>query len=65
MKILTTYLTADEGVANVNGHDVTTNQKVQQSIGYLAEHNPLYLDLYVEYLAFNADVYKVKKESKK
>jgi hypothetical protein len=24
------------------------------------EHNPLYLDLYVrEYLAFNADVYKV------
>jgi ABC-2 type transport system ATP-binding protein len=27
MKILTTYLTADEGVANVNGHDVTTNQK--------------------------------------
>jgi ABC-2 type transport system ATP-binding protein len=66
MKILTTYLTADEGV-NVNGHDVTTNQAVQQSIGYLAEHNPLYLDLYVrEYLAFNADVYKVaKKESKK
>jgi ABC-2 type transport system ATP-binding protein len=64
MKILTTYLTADEGVANVNGHDVTTNQKaVQQSIGYLAEHNPLYLDLYVrEYLAFNADVYKVAKE---
>jgi ABC-2 type transport system ATP-binding protein len=27
MKILTTYLAADEGVANVNGHDVTTNQK--------------------------------------
>jgi ABC-2 type transport system ATP-binding protein len=32
-------------------------------MGYLAEHNPLYLDLYVrEYLAFNADVYKVAKE---
>ncbi len=28
----------------------------------MAEHNPLYLDLYVrEYLAFNADVYKVAK----
>lgn len=63
MKILTTYLLADEGAAVVNGHDVTTNTKeVQRSIGYLPEHNPLYLDLYVrEYLAFNADVYKVAK----
>ncbi len=61
MKILTTYLTADEGSAKVNGFDVNTQQKdVQLSIGYLPEHNPLYLDLYVrEYLAFNADVYKV------
>ncbi len=63
MKILTTYLLANSGSALVNGHDVMTNTKaVQQSIGYLPEHNPLYLDLYVrEYLAFNADVYKVPK----
>ncbi len=63
MKILTTYLLADSGSALVNGHDVMTNTKeVQRSIGYLPEHNPLYLDLYVrEYLAFNADVYKVPK----
>lgn len=63
MKILTTYLTADEGNAKVNGYDVNSQQKdVQLSIGYLPEHNPLYLDLYVrEYLAFNADVYKVAK----
>lgn len=63
MKILTTYLTADEGVAMVNGEDVSQNPKaVQKSVGYLPEHNPLYLDLYVrEYLAFNADVYKVAK----
>lgn len=61
MKILTTYIAADEGAATVNGFDVNTQAKaVQQSIGYLPEHNPLYLDLYVrEYLAFNADVYKV------
>jgi ABC-2 type transport system ATP-binding protein len=46
----------------VNGHDITTQQKAVQLIGYLPEHNPLYLDLYVrEYLAFNADVYKVAK----
>lgn len=63
MKILTTYIHPDEGTAMVNGHDVTAEQKaVQLSIGYLPEHNPLYLDLYVrEYLAFNADVYKVSK----
>jgi ABC-2 type transport system ATP-binding protein len=63
MKILTTYINADEGSALVNGHDVNSQQKaVQLSIGYLPEHNPLYLDLYVrEYLAFNADVYKVAK----
>ena len=63
MKILTTFINADEGTATVNGNDVNDNQKaVQLSIGYLPEHNPLYLDLYVrEYLAFNADVYKVSK----
>jgi ABC-2 type transport system ATP-binding protein len=63
MKILTTYLSADEGAATVNGFDVASQQKsVQQSIGYLPEHNPLYLDLYVrEYLEFNARVYCVSK----
>ena len=63
MKILTTYLLSDDGTALVNGHDVMTDTKaVQRSIGYLPEHNPMYLDLYVrEYLAFNADVYQVPK----
>jgi len=63
MKILTTYITSDEGSASVNGFDVNSNQKsVQLSVGYLPEHNPLYLDLFVrEYLAFNADVFKVEK----
>lgn len=64
MKILTTYIGADEGTASVNGFDVKSNpREVQKSIGYLPEHNPLYLDLYVrEYLAFNADVYKTDKK---
>ncbi|GAA4758766.1 MULTISPECIES: gliding motility-associated ABC transporter ATP-binding subunit GldA [Flavobacterium] len=63
MKILTTYINSDEGIAKVNDFDVITNQlEVQKSVGYLPEHNPLYLDLYVrEYLTFNADVYKVEK----
>jgi len=63
MKILTTYIAASEGSANVNGFDVDGEKKhVQQSVGYLPEHNPLYTDLYVrEYLSFNANVYKVSK----
>src|SRR5690554_4446652 len=64
MKILTTYIEADHGTATVNGFNVKTQQKdVQKSIGYLPEHNPLYLELYVrEYLEFNADVYKISKK---
>lgn len=63
MKILTTYLSPTSGHAEVNGHAVSNQQKqVQKSVGYLPEHNPLYLDQYVrEYLRFNADVYKVDK----
>jgi len=64
MKILTGYLPASEGIAKVNGLDITTDKlKLQQQIGYLPEHNPLYLEMYVrEYLAFNAKVYKTPKE---
>ena len=63
MKILTTFINPTKGKAAVNGHDINTNAKlVQQSVGYLPEHNPLYLEQYVrEYLDFNAKVYKVDK----
>lgn len=63
MKILTTYLEPTEGTATVNSHSISTDKKsVQQAIGYLPEHNPLYLDMYVrEYLSFNANVYGVSK----
>jgi len=64
MKILTTYLDATKGEASVNGYNTKTNTKqVQQSVGYLPEHNPLYLEQYVkEYLAFNAKVHGVDKK---
>ena len=62
MKILTTFLKATEGSAEVNHFDVKSDPiKVQKSVGYLAEHNPLYLDMYVkEYLMFNAKVYNIE-----
>ncbi|WP_299209194.1 gliding motility-associated ABC transporter ATP-binding subunit GldA [uncultured Dokdonia sp.] len=64
MKILTTYLTPSEGTASVNSYDTIKNtQDVRKSVGYLPEHNPLYLEMYVrEYLAFNAQVHKTPKE---
>ena len=64
MKILTTYIDASEGSAKVNGFDVNVEKpQVQQSVGYLPEHNPLYLDMYVkEYLAFNGSIYKIAKQ---
>jgi ABC-2 type transport system ATP-binding protein len=63
MKILTTYLTATAGKASVNGYDVVADKsQVKASIGYLPEHNPLYLDMYVkEYLGFCADAYQTEK----
>ncbi len=61
MKILTTYIPASSGAAKVNNFDVVKDEKkVQQSIGYLPEHNPLPLELFVrEYLAFNASIYNI------
>lgn len=63
MKILTTYIEASEGIAKVNDFDVKNEAlNVQKLIGYLPEHNPLYLEMYVkEYLSFNAGIYKVSK----
>lgn len=61
MKILTTYIPASEGTALVNSFDVNkAANDVKKSVGYLPEHNPLYLEMYVrEYLQFNASIYKI------
>jgi ABC-2 type transport system ATP-binding protein len=63
MKILTTYIDASEGLAKVNDFDVKNDPlSVQKLVGYLPEHNPLYLEMYVrEYLSFNAGVYNISK----
>lgn len=64
MKIITTYLTADEGQVEVCQENVEENPlSVRQKVGYLAEHNPLYLEMYIkEYLGFMADLYGCSKE---
>ena len=64
MKIITTYLTADEGQVEVCQENVEENPlNVRQKVGYLAEHNPLYLEMYIkEYLDFIADLYGCSKK---
>ena len=61
MKILTGSLAADSGNAQVDCIDVSANpEEVRRRIGYLPEHNPLYLDMYVrEYLQFTARMYRM------
>lgn len=65
MKILTTYISPTSGKATINGYDSHKDTlQVRRSIGYLPEHNPLYLDMYVrEYLLYNAAAYKVDKSN--
>lgn len=61
MKILAGYIPSNEGTASVYGHDVAEEAiKVKQLIGYLPEHNPLYLEMYVrEYLGMVASIHKL------
>jgi ABC-2 type transport system ATP-binding protein len=62
MKILTCFIPQNSGTAKVCGYDVYENSyEVKQHVGYLPEHNPLYLDMYVkEYLSFAAGIHKLK-----
>ena len=62
MKILTCYIPPTEGEATVCGHSIYEDPlSVRREIGYLPEHNPLYLDMYVrEFLDFSAGIYGLK-----
>ncbi len=62
MKIITCFIPQTSGEVKVCGFDVTDEPiDVKRHVGYLPEHNPLYLDMYVkEYLDFTAGVYKVQ-----
>ena len=67
MKILTGYVTQSEGEVSVCGINVLNNSiESRRKIGYLPEHNPLYLDMYVrEFLSFVADIHKVKNKKER
>lgn len=62
MKIITGFIPASDGEVKVCGIPVTVDSlETRKKIGYLPEHNPLYLDMYVkEYLEFVGNIYKIK-----
>lgn len=63
MKILTGYVNEFQGEAAVSELDVRTSLiEAQKNLGYLPEHNPLYVEMYIrEYLQFLAEIHNVDK----
>lgn len=66
MKIITGFLPPDLGEVIVNGQRIEPkNPGIRKNIGYLPEHNPLYIDLYVkEFLEITAGFYNLKNKRK-
>ncbi len=67
MKIITGFLSQDEGDVQVCDIDVHKNQIAsKEKIGYLPEANPLYMDMFVrEYLGFLANIHRLKKKKER
>lgn len=67
MKILTCFIPPTDGDTTVCGHSIFDDTlAVRRCIGYLPEHNPLYLDMYVrEYLRFAAGLGGVKNSAER
>ena len=61
MKIITCFIPPTSGTVTVNGFNVLEQpMEVKRIVGYLPEHNPLYLDMYVrEYLEFVAGIHHI------
>lgn len=62
MRLLTSFITADEGEISIRGFNVGDHSlKIRQWVGYLPENNPLYPEMYVrEYLRFVYEMYPGK-----
>jgi ABC-2 type transport system ATP-binding protein len=67
MKIITCFLPQSAGEVKVCGFDVSADPiEVKKRVGYLPEHNPLYLDMYVkEYLGFIAGLHKIENKKER
>lgn len=64
MKILAGFISSTSGEAKLDEDVITVDSlETKRKVGYLPEHNPLYLEMYVtEYLAFVGGMYGLKGE---
>ncbi len=67
MKILTCFIPQTSGSAKICGYDVSSDpMEVRRNIGYLPEHNPLYLEMYVrEALGFIGAIHRIQNLEKR
>ncbi len=63
MKMITNYISVEEGDISIGGKSIKGNpDDLKKHIGYLPEHNPLYLDMpVIDYLEFCASLQGVVK----
>ena len=66
MKIITGVLFPSSGHVRINDYDVLKDPlEIKKHLGYLPEHNPLYVEMYVrEYLQNVAQIYKMGRGAK-
>lgn len=61
MKIITCFMPPSSGTVTLGDYNIFEHPlEIRKRVGYLPEHNPLYLDMYVhEFLFFVASIYQV------
>ncbi|MDA3890707.1 MAG: ATP-binding cassette domain-containing protein [Salinivirgaceae bacterium] len=64
MKAITSYLSPSEGDITIGKYSIWSDQEqIKKSIGYLPEHNPLYMEMpVIEYLKYVAELQNIKSE---
>jgi len=65
MRMITGFITPDEGVIEVGGMDLSERMdEVKQRIGYLPENNPLYQDMpVIDYLEYVSGIQGIPREN--
>ncbi len=65
IRMLTGYLTPSEGTVYICGYDIQKETlQAKRQIGYLPEHNPLYVDMYVhEYLHLMGSIHGLNRKA--
>jgi ABC-2 type transport system ATP-binding protein len=63
MKIITNFISADEGKIYIGGKSLSDNyHEIRRHIGYLSENNPLYHDMpVIDFLNFCAEIQGIEK----